>query len=338
MKFLDEAKILVTGGHGGRGCVSFRREKYVPRGGPDGGNGADGGDVVVQADEGLNTLIDLKGKRHFRGGRGGHGKGKTMHGRRGKQEVIRLPVGTVVREAESGKVLVDLLKSGQRFVVGHGGKGGRGNLSYMSSTNRAPRQAQPGEAGEELTLRLELKLLADVGLVGRPNAGKSTLIAKISAARPKVADYPFTTLRPHLGVVKAGDYQSFTVADIPGLIEGASEGVGMGIRFLKHIERTRIFLHLLDISDPSQDDPFESFLKIDKELLSYSKKFSRRTRWVVFTKMDVLTDRKKLREAEKVFSKKGYKTFAISAVTGEGVQGLVKELAAEVLATRPDPK
>ncbi len=327
MKFIDEAKIQVVGGHGGRGCVSFRREKYVPRGGPDGGNGGAGGNVILKTDPGLNTLMNLKGKRIFRAERGGHGKGKGMHGRGGGDEIIRVPVGALVRNSATRKVIADLTRPLQELVVARGGKGGRGNMSYVSSTRRAPRLSQPGEPGEDRWIELELKLLADVGLVGRPNAGKSTLISRISAARPKIADYPFTTLRPYLGVVAMSPYQTFTVADIPGLIEGAHQGSGMGIKFLRHIERTRLFLHLVDLSDPQLGDPYESFLQIEKELLAYSKEFADRTRWVVFTKKDLIQDPKLLEKVQAAFSKRKINNFVISAVTGEGLKELLAALA-----------
>jgi GTP-binding protein len=325
MKFIDEAKIYVYGGHGGNGCVSFRREKFVPRGGPDGGDGGHGGDVVLEVDGGRNTLLDLKGKRHFYARAGAGGKGKGMTGRGGRSEILRVPVGTLVKDADSGEILADLVTAGGKFIVAKGGRGGKGNTHFVSSTNRAPRQSQPGEAGEERTIRLELKLLADVGLVGRPNAGKSTLIARISAARPKIADYPFTTLVPQLGVVDAGNYKSFTVADIPGLIEGAHEGAGMGIRFLKHIERTRLFLHLIDLSDPTQTDPWESFQQIQKELESFSPEFVDHAQWVVLTKADLHSDFKELEKMRRLFEKRGYPTFIISAVTGKGIPELVRE-------------
>lgn len=334
MKFIDEAKIQVTGGRGGDGCVSFRREKYVPRGGPDGGNGGDGGDVVLEVDVGRNTLLDLKGKRHFRARHGGPGRGKGMHGRRGLAEIIRVPQGTVVKDAESGEILADMVFSGQRFIAARGGRGGKGNLAFVSSTNRAPRQCQSGEEGQERLLTLELKLLADVGLVGRPNAGKSTLISRISAARPRIADYPFTTLKPHLGVVQAGNYQSFTVADIPGLIEGAHEGAGMGIRFLRHIERTRIFLHLIDPHDPEHSDPVESFRQINQELDSYSPHFAQRTQWVVLTKADLPLEGTSFPELQKKFEKMGYRCFILSAVNSQGLSELIQALAEEVSRNR----
>ncbi|MFO1462910.1 MAG: GTPase ObgE [bacterium] len=330
MKFIDEVQITVRGGGGGDGCVSFRREKYVPRGGPDGGNGGDGGNVVFEADSGLLTLLDFRYRKIFEAQRGGHGLGANRYGRTGRDEVIRVPVGTVVKDPESDEVLADLIEPGQRYLAAQGGRGGRGNLSYVSSVNRAPRQRSLGKPGEERELKLELKLLADVGLIGRPNAGKSTLISRISAAKPKIADYPFTTLQPVLGVVKAG-LRSFTVADIPGLIEGASQGAGMGIKFLRHIERTRVFLHLIDLSDPEYPDPWKSYQLIEKELLAYSPEFKKRKRWVVFSKIDLLTDPKVLKKAEQVFSAKKRKTFAVSAATGKGLDQLLQALAKEIL-------
>ncbi len=330
MKFIDEAKIMVMGGRGGDGCVSFRREKYVPRGGPDGGNGGSGGDVILEVDAGQNTLMDLKGRRHFRAGHGQPGGGKGMHGRRGHPTIIKVPPGTLVKDAETGEMMADLVKPKQSFVAAPGGRGGRGNLSFASSVNRAPRQCQSGSPGVERHLILELKLLADVGLIGRPNAGKSTLISKISAARPKVADYPFTTLRPQLGVVRGGDYQSFVVADIPGLIEGAAQGAGMGTKFLRHIERTRLFLHLLDVSDPTQEDPWEAFMGIERELLAHSISFQDRTRWVVLTKADMYPDAEALEQVQRDFQDRGIRCFIISAVSGTGVQALVHALGEEI--------
>jgi len=329
MKFIDEVQITVRGGGGGDGCVSFRREKYVPRGGPDGGNGGDGGTVVFEADPGMLTLLDFRYRKIFEAQRGGHGEGANRYGRTGRDEVIRVPVGTVVKDP-GGEILADLVEKGQRYLAAKGGRGGRGNLSYVSSVNRAPRQRSMGKPGEERELRLELKLLADVGLIGRPNAGKSTLISRISAAKPKIADYPFTTLQPVLGVVKAG-LRSFIVADIPGLIEGASEGAGMGVKFLRNIERTRVFLHLIDLSDPEYSDPWESYRMIEKELLAYSLEFKKRKRWVVFSKIDLLIDPKVLKKAEQVFAKKKLKTFAISAATGKGLEPLLQALAKEIL-------
>ncbi|MCB1214003.1 MAG: GTPase ObgE [Deltaproteobacteria bacterium] len=331
MKFIDEARILVTAGHGGRGCVSFRREKYVPRGGPDGGNGGEGGDVLLQAHPRRSTLMHLKGKYHFRAKAGAHGGGKGMHGARGKSEIVEVPMGTVIKDSATGKVLADLTEEDQSFIAAKGGLGGRGNQSFVSSTNRAPSYAQPGEPGQERELILELKLLADVGLIGRPNAGKSTLLASISAAKPKVADYPFTTLKPQLGVVSWGDFSSFTVADIPGLIEGASQGAGMGIKFLKHIERTKVFLHLLDLSDlevqeEAQDLAWQRFQEINQELLEFSPQFKKRTQWVALSKADAVQDQEFLKKIREFFEKKGYRCFVMSAVTKQGIEELLKAL------------
>jgi len=334
MKFIDEAKILVKAGDGGNGCISFRREKYVPRGGPNGGNGGKGGDVVLIADPGLSTLLDIQLKRNLMADRGAHGLGKDMHGRMGRDLVVRVPLGTVVRNEERTAVLADLTKIGERYVAAKGGDGGRGNMNFATSTNRAPRKATKGYPGEEKRLILELKLLADVGLVGRPNAGKSTLISRVSAARPKIADYPFTTLTPALGVVKWNPDNSFTMADIPGLIEGAHQGAGMGVRFLKHIERTRLFLHLLDMMDPEFKDPMKSYRMIDQELNAYSPKFKKRKRWVIFTKSDLLPDSKTLKKMKAAFAKKNIRTFTISAVTGEGVNDLVMALGKELQALK----
>ncbi|HCU25414.1 MAG TPA: GTPase ObgE [Deltaproteobacteria bacterium] len=330
MKFIDEATITVSAGHGGKGCVSFRREAHEPRGGPDGGNGGKGGDVLLQTDPGLGTLLDFRYKRHFEAKRGGHGQGANRYGRGGEDTVIRVPVGTMVKDAKTGDLLVDLAKPGQSYLAAKGGRGGRGNLSYLSSTNRAPRQVQPGEAGEERQLKLELKLLADVALVGRPNAGKSTLLSRISAARPKIAAYPFTTLQPQLGVVQVGDAPAFTVADIPGLIEGAHQGAGMGIRFLKHIERTRLFLHLIDLSDLEFSDPWAGFVQVESELAAYSLHFKKRPRWVLFTKIDLLQSPQALKKAERRFAAKKIKTFAVSALTGLGMEKLLQALAKAV--------
>ena len=267
--FIDEAKIWVKAGDGGNGCVAFRREKYVPRGGPSGGDGGDGGDVVLESTEHLNTLLPFRYNREFRGERGHHGEGSNCHGREGEDTVIRVPVGTIVYEEESSERLFDFTAAGQRFLVARCGRGGRGNARFASSTNRAPRRADPGGTGEERRLRLELKLLADVGLVGFPNAGKSTLISRLSAAHPKIADYPFTTLEPCLGVVAVGEEESFVLADIPGLIEGAHQGHGLGTRFLRHIERTRLLVHLIEVSDTGRD-PAEDFRVVRNELGQFS--------------------------------------------------------------------
>ncbi len=273
MHFVDEVKIYVKAGDGGRGCVSFRREKCVPKGGPDGGDGGRGGDIILKVDDRLHTLLDLRYQRHYKAKRGEHGRGSGQHGKDAPDLIIRVPAGTIIKEQEGG-FIADLTKDGQQIIIAKAGRGGRGNARFASSTNQAPRYAQPGTTGEERWLALNLKLLADVGLLGFPNAGKSTLISRISQARPKVADYPFTTLTPNLGVVKSGDYKSFVVADIPGLLPGAHQGVGLGDRFLKHIERTKILVHLIDISQGAERDPVIEYKTINNELAQFSPKLA----------------------------------------------------------------
>lgn len=324
-KFIDRAKIFVQGGHGGNGCVAFRREKFVPKGGPSGGSGGKGGDVVLVADRNVHTLLDFKYKRHYRAERGRHGEGNKRSGRSGKDLIVKVPVGTVVKDAETGEVIGDLTEHGQRLVVAKGGRGGRGNAEFATPTRRAPDFAEPGEPGEERWIELELKLLADVGLVGFPNAGKSTFLSRISAAKPEIADYPFTTLRPILGVTKVGDH-SFVVADIPGLIEGAHSGKGLGHEFLRHIERTKLLLHLIDLTDQTRT-PQEAFEAINRELELYSPELSKKPQIVVGTKIDALTDRSVLSELKKYFEEKGYPFFAVSAVTGEGMDELMKSVS-----------
>lgn len=323
MKFIDEAIIEVKAGDGGKGCVSFRREKYVPRGGPDGGDGGDGGDCILETSQNLSTLMDLKYRKRFEAGRGGHGKGKKMFGKRGETIRIRVPVGTVVKDAKTGRLLADLAKDGETFVIAKGGKGGHGNAHYVSSVRRAPRFASNSGEGEEKKIKLELKLLADVGLIGLPNAGKSTLIASISNARPKIADYPFTTKVPHLGVVRVGLGISFVVADIPGLIERAHQGAGMGIRFLKHVERTKILLHLIDVTDPLNTDPLKSYQTLRKELEAYDSKLLSRPEIVVLTKMDLPDAQSRREKLVKFFRKQKREVFAISAVKREGLEPLI---------------
>ena len=320
-QFIDRAKIFVQGGHGGNGCVAFRREKFVPKGGPSGGSGGKGGDVILEADRNVHTLLDFKYKRHYKAERGRHGEGNKRTGRSGEDLIIKVPVGTVVRDAETGEVLGDLTEHGQRLVVAKGGRGGRGNAEFATPTRRAPDFAEPGEPGEERWIELELKLLADVGLVGFPNAGKSTFLSRVTAARPEIADYPFTTLRPILGVAKVGDF-SFVIADIPGLIEGAHAGKGLGHEFLRHVERTKLLLHLIDLTDLTRD-PKEAFEKINKELELYSPELVKKPQIVVGTKIDALVDRSKIEELKKYFEEKGYPFFAVSAVTGEGMDELM---------------
>ncbi|RKQ61635.1 GTP-binding protein [Thermovibrio guaymasensis] len=327
-KFIDRAKIYVQGGHGGNGCVAFRREKFVPKGGPSGGDGGKGGDVILVADRNVHTLLDFKYKRHYRAERGRHGEGNKRSGRSGKDLEIKVPVGTVVKDAETGEILGDLTQHGQKLIVARGGRGGRGNAAFATPTRRAPDFAEPGEPGEERWIELELKLLADVGLVGFPNAGKSTFLSRISKAKPEIADYPFTTLRPILGVTKVGDF-SFVVADIPGLIEGAHKGKGLGHEFLKHVERTKLLLHLIDLTNPEME-PEEAFEKINRELELYSPKLKEKPQIVVGTKIDALTDRSKLERLKKYFEEKGYPFFAVSAVTGEGMQELLNFVASKL--------
>ncbi|NLO79468.1 MAG: GTPase ObgE [Xanthomonadaceae bacterium] len=329
MKFIDEAVIKVVAGDGGNGAVSFRREKYVPRGGPDGGDGGDGGSVWLEADEGINTLADFRHQRIFRAERGENGKGRQMYGRSGESITIKVPVGTVVTDLTTGEQLGDLTAHGQRLLVARGGKGGLGNVHFKSSVNRAPRQATPGTPGERRELKLELRVLADVGLLGMPNAGKSTFIRAVSGARPKVADYPFTTLHPNLGVVSAGQHRSFVLADIPGLIEGAAEGAGLGIQFLKHLLRTRLLLHLVDAVplDP-EHDPAEDVRVLERELASFSPELAARERWLVLNKLDLLPEDEHDAHAAALVERLGWTgpVFKISALTGEGTQPLVQQV------------
>lgn len=330
VKFIDEAKIYIKAGDGGRGCVSFRREKFVPRGGPNGGDGGVGGDVVMVARRNMSSLLDHRYQQHYRAKRGVHGKGKDQHGKNAEDLFIPVPLGTIIKNFETGAFYGDLTEDGQTLIVAKGGKGGRGNARFVTPTNQAPKEAEPGIPGEEKTLKLELKLLADVGLLGFPNAGKSTLISTISAARPKIADYPFTTLVPNLGVVSYGDGQTFVLADIPGIIEGAHEGTGLGIQFLRHIERTKILVHLLDLSPMTQRDPIEDYETLNNELKSYSEELSKKTQIVALNKIDITEAREELDRLQKYFSDLGIQTFPISSATGEGTKDLVWELAKQV--------
>ena len=321
MKFVDEAEITVHAGNGGNGCVSFRREKFIPLGGPDGGDGGDGGDVWLIADEGLNTLVDFRHERIFRAQRGENGMGRQMAGKRGDDWVIRVPVGTSVVNIDTDETIGDLTAHGQRLKVAQGGHGGAGNTAFKSSTNRSPRKAIPGSPGEVRELRLELKVLADVGLLGFPNAGKSTFIRAVSAATPRVADYPFTTLQPHLGVVRIGTDQSFVIADIPGLIEGAADGAGLGIQFLKHVSRTRLLLHLVDMAPLDDDiDPVEQVHAIEAELKKFDPKLLKRPRWLVFNKADLLEPAERDKRAKAIVRKLKWKQpwFAVSAIAKDG--------------------
>jgi len=323
--FYDHLKIHVKAGDGGNGCVAFRREKYVPLGGPAGGDGGRGGHVVLRADEGLRTLVDFHFKRHFRAGRGRHGEGKDRHGKNGADLVLRVPVGTMVREAETGRVLADLTAHGQEAVVARGGRGGRGNARFATPKEKAPRIAEKGKPGEERWLELALKLLSDVGLIGFPNAGKSTILSRVSAARPKIADYPFTTLEPCLGVVRAGEGESFVVADLPGLIEGAHTGAGLGHKFLRHIERTRLLIHVLDTAGTGGRDPVEDFTAINRELALYSPELASRPQVVAANKMDLPEARANLDRLRAALP--DCEIFPVSAVTGEGLDLLIARVA-----------
>jgi GTP-binding protein len=334
--FVDEAKILVKGGDGGNGCVAFRREKYVPRGGPSGGDGGHGGSIYLEANPNDNTLLRYRYNREFKADRGRHGEGSNCTGVSGEDMILKVPVGTLVFDGQSEELMADLKKPGQRILVAQGGKGGRGNQHFAKPWHQAPREKEDGEPGEERQLRLELKLLADVGLVGFPNAGKSTLISVISAARPKIANYPFTTLEPNLGVVNADGGtrgpgtelgRTFVVADLPGLIEGASGGAGLGIRFLRHVERTRLLVHLIDTSDTAETDPVKAFEIIEGELSAFSEALTDKPVIVVATKLDATTDRRKLEELRGFCDETELEFHAISAATGAGVKELVRGMA-----------
>jgi GTP-binding protein len=334
MKFIDEAKIYVKAGDGGRGCVSFRREKYIPKGGPDGGDGGKGGDVIIRASQSRRTLLHLKFNQHHVAKRGSHGEGSNKTGRNGKDVEIIVPVGTIVKDTETDGIFTDLNKDGQTYIIAKGGIGGRGNARFATSTNRAPRYAQDGMEGEERWIKLELKLLADVGIIGFPNVGKSTLISRISAAKPKIADYPFTTLTPNLGVVKYGDFESFVIADIPGLIEGAHRGMGLGTKFLRHIERTSVLLHMIDISKDSYTSAWQDFETINGELIRFDPALAEKEQIVAINKLDLPLTRERIETEIDTFKKKDIKVFPISAVTGEGVDGLIWEIAKKLKSYR----
>lgn len=324
MKFIDETKIHVIAGDGGRGCVSFRREKFVRRGPPDGGNGGAGGDVVAEADSQLTTLLDLRYQKLVKGGRGGNGANSDCHGRRGEDRVIRVPVGTIIRDHGTGEVLADLKKAGERVVIAAGGRGGKGNAHFGSSTNRSPRYAQPGEPGQERELEIELRLLADVGIIGLPNAGKSTLIATISAVRPKIADYPFTTLVPNLGVVGFAEGKSYVVADIPGLIEGAHEGHGLGHKFLRHVMRTHLLIHLLDASTLDPENPLADWETVNRELALFDPELAKKPQIVVANKIDLPEARENAKLLALRLPQKYRPLYTISGATTEGVKKLVQ--------------
>ena len=333
MKFVDEATIRVQAGNGGHGCLSFRREKYVERGGPDGGDGGSGGSVYLVADVGMNTLADFRVARKFRAESGQGGAGRNKTGRSGEDLDVHVPCGTVVHDIDTGELICDLTEDGQRQMVAAGGRGGLGNTRFKSSTNRAPRKTTNGTPGEGRHLKLELKVLADVGLLGMPNAGKSTLISAMSQARPRIADYPFTTLHPNLGVVRVGMLQSFVMADIPGLIEGAAEGAGLGIRFLKHLQRTGLLLHVVDIAPAdTREDPVHSVQALERELAKYSVELAEKTRWLVINKIDLLDDDTLALMRQDLLEKLDWKgpVFSVSAATGEGTEALAQAIMREL--------
>ena len=326
MKFVDEAKIYVKAGHGGKGCVSFRREKFVPKGGPDGGDGGKGGDVIFHATESHHTLLDLKYQQHQFAKNGGHGSGNHRTGKSAEDLEVAVPVGTIIKNFETGEALADLSRPEQTFIVAHGGIGGKGNAHFTTSTHQTPRFAQEGMEGEEFTLKLELKLLADVGIIGFPNAGKSTFISRVSAAKPKIADYPFTTITPHLGVVKYSDSKSFVIADIPGLISGAHDGLGMGIKFLKHIERTSLLLHIIDISTEPNINAWSNFTAINEELRHYNPELMEKPQIVVLNKIDLPYVKENAKKEVALFKKKGIILHPFSAVTGEGIKEILNKI------------
>lgn len=328
MKFVDEVEIRAEAGHGGKGCLSFRREKYVEYGGPDGGDGGKGGSVIIVAEPSINTLIEFRYKRIHHAENGQPGSGRLRSGKDGKNLILPVPIGTTVIDVDCNESLGDLLEPGQELCVAKGGRGGLGNVHFKSSVNRAPRQFQPGEAGESRNLRLELKLLADVGLLGMPNAGKSTFISVVSNATPKIADYPFTTLNPQLGVVRVGEYRSFVIADIPGLIEGAAEGAGLGIKFLKHLSRTRLLLHLVDIAPIDGTDPVQAVNMILAELAKFDAELAAKPRWLVFNKADLLPPDEAKQRVKEIVNRLDWHgpVFLISAITHEGTQQLCQKL------------
>ncbi len=330
MKLVDEVEITVTAGNGGNGCVGFRREKFIPLGGPDGGDGGNGGSVLIVSDENLNTLVDFRHQTMFRAGRGENGMGRQMYGKGGDDKVIVVPVGTVVHNVMTDEVIGDLTEHGQSLLVARGGQGGLGNMHFKSSTNRSPRQSTPGEPGEERTLRLELKLLADIGLLGFPNAGKSTLIRAVSAATPKVADYPFTTLYPNLGVVSVEPARSFVIADIPGLIEGAADGAGLGALFLRHIQRTRVLLHLVEIAPLDGTDAVDQVRAIERELEKFDAALLDKPRWLLINKADTLLPEEAESEAARIIDALGWTTpwFLISGLAHDGTREVMLKLQA----------
>ncbi len=328
MKFVDEASIHIIAGKGGNGSASFRREKYIQYGGPDGGDGGNGGNVFLEGDSGLNTLVDFRHRRMYKAENGVQGKGQEKYGKRGGDVYIRVPLGTIVTDADSGVALGDVTEHGQHLLVARGGKGGLGNVHFKSSTNRSPKKFTPGLPGEDIQLHLEMKVLADVGLLGFPNAGKSTLISTVSAARPKVADYPFTTLYPNLGVVRVGMDSSFVIADVPGLIEGAAEGAGLGVQFLKHLQRTRLLLHLVEITPLDEMPPEDAVRKLEQELFSFDASLVDKPRWLVFTKSDILSQEEAEEITQRVVKELTWQSpwFVISSVARKGTDELVQSV------------
>lgn len=332
MAFVDQAKFHVKAGDGGNGCISFRREKYVPRGGPNGGDGGRGGNVIMECSTRLHSLIDFRYRSHFKADRGVHGKGKDMHGRKGKDCYMAVPVGSIIKDGDTGEVLADLRQEGDQYIAARGGKGGLGNPHFASGTNRTPRVATKGEEGEENWLNIELKLIADIGLVGLPNAGKSTLLSQLSAANPKVASYPFTTLEPQLGVLHLPHMESCIIADIPGLIKGAHEGVGLGFTFLRHIERTRILLHILDASS---ENPLDDFQVVENELKAYKEELLERTTLIILNKVDI-AEADELKILQKELLQKGFQVVSISGLTGQGIEEL-KEIIGDLIDDLNNP-
>ncbi len=335
MRFIDEAVIEISSGDGGNGCLSFRREKFIPKGGPDGGDGGKGGSINFIAKESLHTLQDFKLKRKYKAQNGRQGKGKNMHGKDGEDTILEVPLGTLLINDETDELLCDLTDANQEYTAVIGGKGGLGNARFKTSTNRAPRKTTEGKLGEIISVRLELKVLADVGLLGKPNAGKSTLISKISSAKPKIADYPFTTLSPNLGVVKLNSYSSFVIADIPGLIPGASEGIGLGIDFLKHLSRVEILLHLIDVEEGNLKEIKKNYDNINKELKAFSNELNKKEQWVVISKIDKISEDKIKsikKEAKKLFSKKN--VFYVSSISGSGLENLIQSIGSRLASEK----
>ena len=331
MRFIDEAFIEVTAGNGGKGCLSFRREKFIPKGGPDGGDGGSGGCILIETDESLTTLQDFRLQKKYKAKNGSQGLGKNKHGKDAENTILKVPVGTLIIDEETNELIADLIENNQSIVLAKGGKGGYGNARFKTSTNRAPRKTTDGDEGEKFNIKLELKVLADVGLLGMPNAGKSTLISKISSAKPKVADYPFTTLSPNLGVVQNG-FNSFVVADIPGLIPGASEGVGLGIQFLKHLSRVKVLLHIVDVSSFEAENIIKNINDINAELELFGSDLAQKEQWIVINKNDLDLSKEEMIRKEIKEEFKEQRIFSISAITGKGLENLVSEIGTKVFS------